>query len=163
MMLRPFLVRLLAGLSVLALPACSADHYGGKGHIREMPASGARSANPAVAGPEPGTREPKPTLRQEGEASYYGARFQGRLTASGEPFDKNALTAASPTLPLGAKAKVTNKETGKSVHVEVTDRMPPTTGRVIDLSERAAKQVGLKESGTAPVRIEVKRPYPGAP
>jgi rare lipoprotein A len=162
-MLRSSLVRLLTGVSFLALPACSADHRGGQVSTREIPAQGPSVPDPVLHNPKPAAREPKAVLRQQGEASYYGAGFDGRETASGEPFDKDALTAASPTLPLGSKAKVTNKETGKSVQVEVTDRMPSKTGRVIDLSERAAEHVGMKESGTAPVKIEAKRPHGATP
>lgn len=108
----------------------------------------------ASAGPEP--PEGEPVLRQEGTASYYGERFEGRKTASGETFDKDALTAASPSLPLGSRVKVTNTETGKSVEVRVNDRGPVAKGRAIDLSEEAAERLGMKEDGTAPVRIEAR-------
>lgn len=164
MMLRSCSVRLPAVFSLLALAACSTiDH-------RRMPAGNTLQSQPAQTTTEgtsdahaPGAANRKRVIHQQGEASYYGARFHGRMTASGEPFDKDALTAASPTLPLGSHATVTNRETGKSVQVEVTDRMPSKTGRVIDLSERAAEHIGMKESGTALVRIEARRPRPGAP
>ena len=104
-------------------------------------------------------------VEQRGEASYYGKGFHGRKTASGQRFDANAHTAAHPTLPLGTKATVKNLETGKSVDVTITDRGPHANGRDIDLSEGAAKDVGLdKKDGTAPVEIEAKvTPAPGAP
>lgn len=92
---------------------------------------------------------------QQGEASVYSDKFQGKPTASGEPHDQNALTAASRSLPLGATATVTNLENGLSVEVEITDRGPFTRGRVIDLSRRAAASLGISGgSGTAPVRVE---------
>ena len=92
---------------------------------------------------------------QEGIASYYGDAFQGRPTASGETFDKNLLTAAHRTLPLGTRARVTNLENGKSVEVRVNDRGPFAKARVIDLSEAAARKIGMIENGTARVRIEI--------
>ena len=96
-------------------------------------------------------------VEQKGEASYYGKGFHGRKTASGTRFDAGARTAAHPTLPLGTKAKVTNLDTGKSVDVTITDRGPRAKGRDIDLSEGAAKDIGLgKKEGAAPVAIEVK-------
>ena len=103
-------------------------------------------------------------VEQKGEASYYGKRFHGRKTASGEKFDANGRTAAHPTLPLGTKATVKNLDTGKSVDVTITDRGPHAKGRDIDLSQGAAKEVGLdKKEGTAPVAIEAKiTPSPGA-
>jgi rare lipoprotein A len=100
-------------------------------------------------------RHSRPALQHEAKASYYGRQFEGRKTASGNRFSNDELTAASPSLPLGTKVQVTNKETGRRVQVQVTDRMPPKRGKAIDLSERAAKQIGIKEDGTALVRITV--------
>ena len=92
---------------------------------------------------------------EHGGASYYSDKFQGRPTASGEPHDQNALTAASRDLPLGATAIVTNLENGKSVEVEIIDRGPYTRGRVIDLSKRAANTIGIgRAQGIAQVRVE---------
>lgn len=102
-----------------------------------------------------------PVVEQVGEASWYGKDFQGKKTASGEKFDQHDLTAAHPTLPLGTEATVTNLETGKSVDVEINDRGPYTKGRDIDLSKEAAKEIGLKKGGAAPVKIEAKVPPPG--
>lgn len=95
-------------------------------------------------------------VAQEGEASYYHDGFEGRRTASGEPFSQNRLTAASPDLPLGAKATVINQETGEKVEVEITDRGPYVDGRVIDLSKKAAERIGIDEEGVAPVRVEAR-------
>jgi rare lipoprotein A len=97
----------------------------------------------------------KPGYRQVGIASWYGGRHQGRMTASGQIFDQNRLTAAHRTLPLDTKARVTNLENGRSVEVTVNDRGPYVRGRVIDLSARAARELGMARRGLALVRIEV--------
>ncbi|HEY0834011.1 MAG TPA: septal ring lytic transglycosylase RlpA family protein [Azospirillum sp.] len=99
----------------------------------------------------------EPVIVHEGTASFYGGKFHGRKTASGERFDQNASTAASKELPLGSKATVTNEETGQSTDVIINDRGPYVKGRVIDLSKKAAEDIGItKEDGLAPVRVEVK-------
>lgn len=90
-----------------------------------------------------------------GKASWYGGRFHGRTTASGEPFNKFAMTAAHKTLPFGTRVKVTNKNNGKSVVVRINDRGPYKRGRVIDLSRGAAELIGMIRSGVVPVQIEV--------
>jgi rare lipoprotein A len=90
---------------------------------------------------------------QVGVASYYGSEFAGQKTASGTRFDPKKMTAASPTLPLGTKAKVTNKETGRTVHVTVTDRGPGVRGRILDLSAKAARLLGFKHDGVAKVKV----------
>lgn len=95
-----------------------------------------------------------PLYRQIGIASWYGGRHQGRLTASGEVFDENRLTAAHRTLPLVTWARVTNLENGRSVEVKINDRGPYVDGRVIDLSARAAEALGMTQQGLARVRIE---------
>jgi rare lipoprotein A len=88
-------------------------------------------------------------------ASYYGRRFAGRLTASGSRFNPAHLTAAHRTLPLGTVVKVTNLRNALSVVVEITDRGPYKYGRVIDLSTRAAREIGFIHHGLTQVRIEV--------
>ncbi|BAI71263.1 rare lipoprotein A [Azospirillum sp. B510] len=98
----------------------------------------------------------EPILVHKGEASFYSQKFHGRTTASGEPMNQNKPTAASRTLPLGAKATVTNQDNGKSVDVIVNDRGPYVDGRVIDLSRSAARKLDMIEDGTAPVKVEVK-------
>jgi peptidoglycan lytic transglycosylase len=95
-----------------------------------------------------------PRVQQVGKASWYGAKQQGKKTASGARFDQRQLTAAHRTLPLGTSAKVTNLETGQAVQVEITDRGPHAKGRIIDLSRAAAQRIGLKKDGTARVRVE---------
>jgi rare lipoprotein A (peptidoglycan hydrolase) len=98
----------------------------------------------------------KPVVEQTGEASYYGPGFHGKKTATGEKFDQNALTAAHPALPLGTKATVTNLDNGNSVEVEINDRGPYIGGRDIDVSKRAAKELGMSKEGVAPVKIEAE-------
>ena len=108
------------------------------------------------ASPAPSTTTPEATT---GKAAYYGKKFQGRKTASGEPFDMNKLTAASNDFPFGTKLKVTNVSNGKSVEVRVNDRL--TGGdRIIDLSQAAAQQIGMVKAGIAEVKIEMTAPAP---
>jgi rare lipoprotein A len=97
-------------------------------------------------------------LTQVGVASWYGPGFHGRLTASGERFDQQAMTAAHRKLPLGTRVKVTNLENDRFVIVEINDRGPYIRGRVLDLSKGAARSLGMVEDGLAEVRIEVLPP-----
>jgi rare lipoprotein A len=92
-------------------------------------------------------------FRQRGLASWYGLKFHGRRTSSGEPYDMYAMTAAHKTLPLPTWVRVTNQENGKSVVVKVNDRGPFHEGRIIDLSYTAAAKLGMLARGTAPVEI----------
>ncbi len=94
---------------------------------------------------------------QQGVASWYGPGFHGRTTASGERFNQHELTAAHKKLPLGTKATVTNLKNGKTVEVEINDRGPYVGGRILDLSKAAADQLGMKHTGTTPVRLVVTR------
>jgi rare lipoprotein A len=95
-------------------------------------------------------------------ASWYGSRFHGRLTANGEVYDMNKLTAANKTLPFGTIVKVTNLENGKSVDVKINDRGPFVAGRIIDLSRAAAESVGLTTMGVAKVRLHIVKLGDGA-
>ena len=95
-------------------------------------------------------------IRQEGGASLYGATHNGAATASGERLDDRKKTAASPDLPLGSHATVTNQDNGKSVDVKINDRGPFVEGRVIDLSKAAARQLDMEKAGVAPVTVEEK-------
>jgi len=90
-----------------------------------------------------------------GTASYYGKRFHGRKTASGAPFDMNAMTAAHKTLPFGSRVRVTNPRNGQSVVVEINDRGPYVGSRVIDLSRAAARELGMIGPGHAKVELEL--------
>lgn len=87
-------------------------------------------------------------------ASWYGTKFHGRPTSSGERYDMHGMTAAHKTLKFGTKLKVTNPDTGKSVQVIVNDRGPFIRGRDLDLSYGAAKEIGLMEKGVGRVKIE---------
>ena len=92
---------------------------------------------------------------QQGQAAYYSDAYQGKRTANGERYDRNALTAAHRSLPFGTRVNVTNLDNGRDVTVRINDRGPFTRGRIIDLSRRAAQQLGMIRSGTAPVRVTV--------
>jgi rare lipoprotein A len=99
-----------------------------------------------------------PKLTQTGKASYYAGKFNGRKTASGEKFRNAKLTAAHKTLPFGTKVKVTNLSNGKSVKVKINDRGPFVPGRIIDLSKRAARKIGIDKEGVGNVQIKYKKP-----
>lgn len=88
---------------------------------------------------------------QAGGASWYGPGFHGKRTANGERFNTHALTAAHRTLPFGSRVQVTNERTGRSVVVRINDRGPFTGGRVIDLSQAAARAIGV--SGVGRVKL----------
>ncbi len=93
-------------------------------------------------------------FKQTGEASWYGPGFQGRKTANGDRFDMNALTAAHKTLPLGTMIEVTNLGNNKKIIVKVNDRGPFSKGRILDLSKRAARKLGIIKRGHGRVRIK---------
>ncbi len=114
--------------------------------------SGAK-AQPLPGGSGPSG--PSGGVFERGVASWYGPGFNGKLTASGEVFDQRAFTAAHKTLPHGTVVLVTDEDTGRTVTVKINDRGPFKPGRVIDLSERAAEELGSKEKGLAQVRLEI--------
>ncbi|WP_156850839.1 septal ring lytic transglycosylase RlpA family protein [Bartonella refiksaydamii] len=95
-----------------------------------------------------------PTYKRVGEASWYGSDFHGRLTANGEVYDMNLLTAAHPTMPLPSYARVTNLKNGSSIIVRVNDRGPFMKDRIIDLSKQAAEILGYANKGVANVKVE---------
>ncbi len=97
--------------------------------------------------------------REQGLASWYGNKFHGKRTSSGEPYDMYAMTAAHKTLPLPTWVRVTNLDNGKAVVVKVNDRGPFHSGRIIDLSYAAASKLGVLAKGTA--RVEVAAVLPG--
>jgi rare lipoprotein A len=92
---------------------------------------------------------------QFGVASWYGRFFQGKTTASGQPYDEYAMTCAHRTLPLGSVLRVTNLRNHKTVVVRVNDRGPMPESRVIDLSYAAAQDLGFGDRGIAPVKVEL--------
>lgn len=119
---------------------------------RAAVAATALAAVSGCAGTHPAPGRPAPEV---GMASYYGKALQGKRTASGERFDRHALTAAHRTLPFGSRVKVTNLVNGRSVVVRINDRGPFTGDRVIDLSEAAARELQFLGNGTTRVRLEV--------
>jgi rare lipoprotein A len=129
-------VRAVLAAAALALAA-------GCAHPRQAPPAPAAAPGPrrAVAG-------------EVGLASWYGPRFHGRRTASGARYDQEALTAAHPTAPFGTRLRVTCLESGRSVVVTVNDRGPFVKGRVVDVSARAARALGMTEKGLTRVRVE---------
>ena len=99
------------------------------------------------------------TQTQQGQGSYFNAGQNGHtVSRSGAPIAPNANTAASRTLPLGSTAKVTNQRTGQSTDVKVTDRGPTRHDRVIDVSKKAAGEIGMQRTGVAPVTVQPQKP-----
>jgi rare lipoprotein A len=98
---------------------------------------------------------------QTGKASFYADKFEGTITASGEKYRHNRLTAAHKTLPFGTKVRVTNLTNDKTVEVVINDRGPYVEGRVIDLSRAAAEALGFENYGLADVKLEVTDPGDG--
>jgi rare lipoprotein A len=96
-----------------------------------------------------------PGYTQNGKASYYHDSLHGRKTASGEVYNKRAMTAAHKRLPLGSKVRVTNVSSGKSIVVKINDRGPFVKGRIIDLSRTAARKLGMIRKGVVKVQVEV--------
>jgi rare lipoprotein A len=94
-------------------------------------------------------------IKERGVASWYGGQFHGKLAANGELFDKDALTAAHRTLPLGSMVRVVNLINGKHVRVRINDRGPYVNGRILDLSQAAAAQLGMVEGGLSVIQLEV--------
>lgn len=90
-----------------------------------------------------------------GVASFYAHEYDGRRTASGARYDERAMVAAHPTLPFGTRIRVTNLANGRSVVLRVVDRGPFRRGRVVDVSRRAARELGFLRQGTTRVRVEV--------
>ena len=95
------------------------------------------------------------SMKERGIASWYGEDFHGWLTANGETYDMEALTAAHRTLPLGTWVLVTNIENGKQVRVRINDRGPYLYGRVLDLSLAGARELDMVDSGVAAIQLEV--------
>ncbi|WP_431323180.1 septal ring lytic transglycosylase RlpA family protein [Rhizobium sp. YTU87027] len=133
-------------------------------HFRNMRKGGGRYTvgKPYVVKGKRYSPKEDPTYDKNGVASWYGSAFRGRLTANGEVYDRNHLSAAHPTLPLPSYVRVTNLENGSSLVVRVNDRGPYHKGRIIDVSSKAADLLDLKHRGTAHVRVQyVGRARPG--
>ena len=137
------LIRVLivaCGISVL-IGCAASPHYLRRSASEEPSAS---PGNPA-----------RSDFHQRGVASYYNSEFNGRLTASGERFSNNKLTAAHLTLPFNTLIRVTNTQNNRSVVVRINDRGPHKKNRILDLSYAAAQKLGMIASGTAEVSVEV--------
>lgn len=106
----------------------------------------------AAAEPAP-VRTNLPAGEFRGIASWYGRQYHGKPTASGEPYNMEALTAAHRTLPFHSRVLVRRTDTGRAIEVRINDRGPFFSGRVIDLSRRAARELAMIGQGTAPVRL----------
>jgi rare lipoprotein A len=111
---------------------------------REPASAGAPARSPGVSGDV-----------ETGLAAVYSDRLHGRKTASGERYDRNALTAAHKTLPFGTRVKVTHQKNRKSVTLRINDRGPTQPGRILDISPRAAKALGMRPTAMAEVTAEV--------
>lgn len=94
--------------------------------------------------------------QERGLASWYGKPYHGRKTASGEKYDMHSVSAAHRTLPFGSVVKVTNLENGRSLKIRINDRGPFVDGRIIDLSYKAAKKLGMVEAGVVRVKLVVE-------
>lgn len=137
-------------LSVASLGAAQGPHSSGSGDTQ----SSAIKQQKAVK--QPKAQKSKPY--QLGTASWYGAYFQGKPTASGEPYDMYAMTAAHPELPLGTMVKVTNLRNGRVVVLRINDRGPFVAPRIIDVSYTAAKVLDFKARGIQRVRLDILHP-----
>ena len=114
-------------------------------------AAGCAGSRPSI-GTGPGSHEGSEAV---GFASFYGSEFHGRPTASGKRYDADGLSAAHRTLPFGTRVRLTNLKNGRSVVVTITDRGPFRRGRIVDVSRRAARELGFLRAGVARVRLEV--------
>ena len=121
--------------------------------VAALAACGGPSKREAPPAKPDGERGPAPAAVdvQHGLATWYGV---GRGTASGERFNKHAMAAAHRTLPFGTRVRVTNQRNGRSVIVRINDRGPFVRGRIIDVTEAAAVQLGMKRDGVVPVKVE---------
>ena len=111
------------------------------------------AASLAACAPRVPTGGREDGLIGEGAASYYHASLHGRPTANGERYDRGGLTAAHRALPFGTCVRVVNARNGRSVRVRVNDRGPYARGRLIDVSEAAARELGMLDAGVARVRL----------
>jgi len=163
--------RIIRFVVLLAVFCCLGPIQGGQGYLHAKPAYNSFEGPlpyMKIEGPMKQAVETKVNTRDDtnidvkadtrvfiGKASWYGPNFHGKLTASGEIFDQNALTAAHRELPFGTKVLVTNLKNGKSTVVTINDRGPYVKGRHIDLSKAAAKKLGMIEAGVVDVMMEI--------
>ena len=147
--------RIAQGLTIACLVSLGAAQRpisSGSTKYAAVPQSVIEAAKPGAAGSK--TRGPAKPY-QVGTASWYGQDFEGKPTASGEPFNMYDLTAAHPTLPLGTYVKVTNLRNRRAVVVRINDRGPVVEGRIIDVSYSAAKVLRFQSRGVQRVRLDV--------
>lgn len=140
-------------------PAKPTPHTPPKKERPKAPVSSTKAAKPQHKSVTHHADSPrKPSSVQQGKASFYGgSALNGRLTASGERFDQNELTAAHPSLPFGTRIRVTNLANQRQVVVRVNDRGPFVKGRILDVSTAAAQRMNMTAQGVAQVRMEVLR------
>ena len=159
-----FRFTMLAACAALAtISAAHAQQASAPTSSPAMPAVTAAPAPAPVITPAPGA-DRKMTITAapaasgdatEGKVAHYGAKFNGRKTASGEVFNVNAMTMAHKSLPFGTRVKVTNLANKKSVIVRVNDRGPTDPGRIGDLTTGAARKIGMTKAGIVDARLEV--------
>jgi rare lipoprotein A len=153
-MKRLFLVLAISGMLLLATGCHRQTARVAVPPPPETPAP-APSNLPEPEGDVASRKHSRPIYVETGMASWYAAPYQNRRSSNGEVYNMNALTAAHRTLPLNSIARITNVRTGRSAVVRITDRGPFITGRMLDLSLAAAKQVDVWRAGVAEVRLEV--------
>jgi rare lipoprotein A len=144
-------------LAGAALMAALASGCGGGAPSSEPPRTSAEAAPPTAGAPPTSA-----AAGERGKASYYSNKLAGRPTASGEPYKPTELTAAHRTLPFGTIVEV-SRDDGRRVEVRINDRGPFTRGRVIDLSRRAAEELGMIREGVTDVLIRVIHLAPEKP
>jgi len=121
------------------------------------------TTRPVATGSQSQSRAKSHHPYQVGTASWYGEYFEGKATASGEPYNMHDLTAAHPTLPLGTWVRVTNVRNGRIVYVRINDRGPIIPGRIIDLSYGAARVLQFEHQGLQRVRLDLASPREAEP
>jgi peptidoglycan lytic transglycosylase len=139
------------GLPFLLFVAVGCAHAPRQNSVQPRESS-VEPVRPPAAAPSP-SREPHAAPLAEGIASWYGGALRGHLTANGERFNPSALTAAHRTLPFGTCLHVENLENGRSVNVRVNDRGPYVNGRIVDVSEAAARRLDMLHEGVGHVRL----------
>lgn len=150
--MRGFLAHgLVSVLAIISVGAAPGPKGSGSKDAQTTAGSQAQSTATAKATDKPKHR----SAYQVGTASWYGEYFEGRATASGEPFHMYDLTAAHPTLPLGSWVRVTNLSNGRRIFVRINDRGPIIPGRIIDLSYSAAQALAFREKGLQQVRLDL--------
>lgn len=153
--LTTILISLPCSLIAIMQMGCSSQRYYGSTPVVQKQAKRAYNKSYKIKGQDYHPRKSY-EYSQTGIASYYGGRdvFHGRKTSTGEVFDKNGLTAAHKTLPLPSIVRVTNLKNGRSIKLRINDRGPFVKGRIIDVSEKAAKMLGFYLDGVAQVKVE---------